>query len=111
MRVLVVRLAYSKDKGNLLMTTSPVNSEMELMLRGYGMTTAQILYRLPDHPSILQTFLWQHYDVAPTFPELKGFLKFWQDTLDGPLHSVRFVHRKLISASEWRNVAGEIVVH
>ncbi len=42
-----------------------MNSEMELMLKGYGLTTAQILYRLPDHPSLLQTYIWQHYDLAP----------------------------------------------
>jgi uncharacterized protein Usg len=86
-------------------------SEMELMLKGYGLTTAEILYRLPDHPALLQSYLWQNYDLAPEFPEKKGFLKFWQEKLDGPLHSVRYVHRKLISASEWRAVNGEIILH
>ncbi|MBP1846033.1 uncharacterized protein Usg [Rhizobium petrolearium] len=86
-------------------------SEMEMMLKGYGLTTAQILYRLPDHPVLLQSYVWQDYDLAPDFPAMKDFLKFWQEKLDGPLHSVRYVHRKLISASEWRSVKGEIVVH
>jgi uncharacterized protein Usg len=86
-------------------------SELELMLRGYGLTTAEIFYRLPDHPSLLQSYVWQNYDLAPEFPEMNGFLKFWQETLDGPLHSVRYVHRKLISASEWRAVNGEIILH
>jgi uncharacterized protein Usg len=86
-------------------------SEMELMLRGYGMTTAQILYRMPDHPSLLQTYIWQHYDIAPEFPEMKSFLEFWQEKLDGPLHSVRYAHRKLISANEWRGLKGELIFH
>ncbi|TNM64838.1 usg protein [Aliirhizobium smilacinae] len=86
-------------------------SELEMMLRGYGLTTAQIFYRMPDHPALLQTYLWQDYDLAPDFPEMTGFLKFWQEKLEGPLHSVRYVHRKLISASEWRQVKGEIILH
>ena len=85
--------------------------EMELMLQGYGLTTAQILYRMPDHPGLLQTFIWQHYDLAPKFPELFRFLDFWREKLDGPLHSVSYTHKKLISPSEWRNVSGELVIH
>lgn len=86
-------------------------SELEMMLRGYGLTTAQILYRMPDHPAFLQSYVWQDYDLAPDFPEMNGFLKFWEEKLEGPLHSVRYVHRKLISASEWRQVKGEIILH
>jgi uncharacterized protein Usg len=86
-------------------------SELEMMLKGYGLTTAQIFYRMPDHPALLQSYVWQNYDLAPEFPEMNGFLKFWEETLDGPLHSVRYVHRKLISASEWRTVKGEIILH
>lgn len=86
-------------------------NEMELMLQGYGLTTAQILYRMPDHPGLLQTFIWQHYDLAPKFPELFRFLDFWREKLDGPLHSVSYTHKKLISPNEWRNVSGELVIH
>jgi uncharacterized protein Usg len=89
----------------------PMHREMELQLKGYGLTTAEILYRLPDHPVILQTYLWQDYDLAPNFPEMHGFLKFWQETLDGPLHSVRYVHRKLISATDWRALKGEFILN
>ncbi|MCP1199292.1 usg protein [Notoacmeibacter sp. MSK16QG-6] len=85
--------------------------EMELMLKGYGLTTAEILYRMPDHPDFLQTYLWQEYDVAPRFPAMKKFLHFWQEKLDGPLHSIRYCHRRLIRPGEWTNVAGEIQLH
>lgn len=88
-----------------------MNEEMKLQLKGYGLTTAEILYRMPDHRNVLQTYLWQHYDLAPDFPEMRKFLNFWREKLDGPLHSVRYVHRKLISATEWRALSGEFIIN
>lgn len=75
-------------------------------LAGYGLTTAQILYRMPDHPALLQTYLWQHYDLCPQFPELNRFLEFWARELDGPLHSVTVAHARLIKPAELRAVGG-----
>lgn len=75
-------------------------------LSGYGLTTAQILYRMPDHPALLQTYLWQHYDLSPNFPELNRFLAFWARELDGPLHSVTIAHSKLIKPAELHRVDG-----
>lgn len=86
-------------------------SETELMLRGYGMTTAEIYYRMPDYRSVINSFVWQHMDLAPDYPELFRFIEFWQGNIDGPLHSVRFTHRKLIGPGEWRNVVGEFRLH
>lgn len=86
-------------------------AEMELMLKGYGLTTAQILYHYPDHPHLLQSFVWQDYDLAPKFPVLFGFIEFWKARLEGPLHSVTYTHRKLIAPNEWRKVDGELVLH
>lgn len=79
----------------------------ELMLKGYGLTTAEMFYRMPDYPSVLNTFVWQEYDLAPDHPRLFRFIEYWQDEIEGPLHSVRFVHRKRIAGGEWRNVTGE----
>jgi uncharacterized protein Usg len=76
---------------------------LALQLDGYRLTTAEILYRLPDHPELLQTFIWQDYDIAPRYPVLTRFLKFWTRELDGPLHSVRVAAAGLISAAEWRH--------
>lgn len=87
------------------------HTEMTLMLKGYGLTTANILYRMPDHPSVLQTFIWQEYDLAPDFPRLFGFLDFWKTKLDGPLHSVQYTHQRLIEPSVWRRVDGELALH
>jgi len=86
-------------------------TETDLMLRGYGLTTAEFIYRMPDHLNVLNSFVWQDYDLAPDYPRLFGFIEFWQDRIDGPLQSVRFAHRKLISPGEWRNVTGEIRLH
>ncbi len=85
--------------------------ETEMMLKGYGLTTAKVLYHLPDHPHLLQTFIWQQYDIAPKFPALRSFVEFWRESIDGPLHSVTYTHRRLVSPSEWRNVRGELVLH
>ena len=91
------------------MAQSP--SETELMLRGYGLTTAEIFYRIPDYRNVLNSFVWQEYDLAPDHPKLFEFIEFWHDEIEGPLHSVRFTHRKLISPGEWRNVTGEFHYH
>ncbi|AOF90212.1 MULTISPECIES: usg protein [Rhizobiaceae] len=88
-----------------------MTNDMAMQLKGYGVTTAQILYRMPDHQQFLQAYIWQHYDLAPDFPEMKSFLKFWQEKLDGPIHSVRYVHRRLISATEWRALKGEFILN
>lgn len=88
-----------------------MTNEMEMRLKGYGLTTAEILYRMPDHPSLLQKFIWQHYDLAPEFPEMKSFLSFWKEKIEGPLHSVRYVHWKLISPTEWRSLKGDFILH
>ncbi len=82
-----------------------------LQLNGYSLTTAEILYRMPDHPAILQTFVWQEYDLAPRFPRLKVFLDFWSENLDGALHRVRVAHRRLITPQEFRFVDGEFRAH
>lgn len=86
-------------------------TEMELMLKGYGLTTANILYHMPDHPHLLQSYVWQEYDLAPGFPVLLRFVDFWRETLDGALHSVSYTHKRLIAPNEWRKVDGEIMLH
>jgi uncharacterized protein Usg len=87
------------------------SKDLQRQLNGYGLTTAQILYRRPDHPWLLQTYVWQEYDLAPNFPELHGFLKFWQRSLEGILHSVTVAHSRLIKPAELRAVDGEFRLH
>jgi uncharacterized protein Usg len=86
------------------MTPSP---EFRKMLAGYSLTTAEILYRMPDHPAILQSYIWQDYDLFPQFPTLRKFLDFWTRTLEGPLFKVSVAHSKLIKPAELRALDGE----
>ena len=66
-------------------------------LQNYRLTTAEILYHLPDHPALLQTFIWQDLDIAPQYPVLHKFLEFWKREIEGNLHSVRVASSKLIN--------------
>jgi uncharacterized protein Usg len=87
------------------------STDFKRQLGGYGLTTAQILYRRPDHPWLLQTYVWQDYDLCPNFPELQGFLKFWQRSLEGVLHSVTVAHSRLIRPAELKAIGGEFRLH
>lgn len=78
---------------------------------GYGLTTAEIHYHLPDNPAFLQLFVWQEYDVAPAFPTLKHFLDFWSREIEGALHSVVIAHARLIRPAEFRSLDGVISIH
>jgi len=82
-----------------------------MQLEGYGLTTVQVHYYLPDHPSLIQMFLWQQYDVAPRFPVLKRFLDFWRREIEAALHSVQIAHNHLIGPQEWRAVDGIITLN
>jgi uncharacterized protein Usg len=80
-------------------------------LQGWGLTTAEIMYYMPDHRSILQTFIWQDFDQAPRFPKLRKFLTFWSQNLDGPLAMVMVGHNKLIGVVELRTFGDEWRIH
>ncbi len=73
------------------------------IVKDYRLTTAEILYRLPDHPDILQTYIWQSLDIAPAYPELRKFLDFWDRELEGKLHSVRVATKPLAGTGSVRH--------
>lgn len=85
--------------------------DLDLQLAGYGLTTANILYRLPEHPDLLQSFVWQFYDVAPDYPRLFKFLDFWRAEIDGIIHSVEVAHRGLVGPAEIRIAQFEKRLH
>jgi uncharacterized protein Usg len=85
--------------------------ELELMLKGWSLTTAEIMYRMPDHRDLLQTFIWQEYDLAPRFPRLLKFLDFWTRNLDGPLATVRVASSAIVRPAEMRLVGAEWRLH
>lgn len=92
------------------MTVIP-DTQFRSQLAGFSLTTAEILYRLPDHPSLLQSFVWQEYDVHPRFPRLRTFLEFWTRNLEGKLYRVTVAHKKLITPAELRLVGSELRLH
>ena len=84
---------------------------LDLQLQGYRLTTAEILYRLPDHPELLQSYIWQDLDLRPRFPVLRRFLDFWTRRLDGKLHSVRVCSNRVITPGEARFIAAAEYLH
>ncbi|HYE49185.1 MAG TPA: usg protein [Azospirillaceae bacterium] len=86
-------------------------ADLARQLQDYRLTTAEILYHMPDHPGLLQTYVWQDLDIAPRFPVLHRFLTFWSATLEGRLHSVRVASQELVRPAEARFVAMELRLH
>lgn len=82
-----------------------------LQLNDYRLVTAEILYHLPDHPGLLQTYLWQDYDLAPRLPVLHKFLDFWSHNLDGKLHSVKVAACNIITPGDWRQTEALLSIH
>ena len=93
----------AKDKT----TGGAVSHDFLKQQKGYGLTTAEILYRRPDHRWLLQSYVWQDYDLFPNFPALNDFLAFWREKLEGPLFAVTVAHSKLIKPAELKTVDGE----
>ena len=86
-------------------------SDLQHQLNSYRLTTAEILYHLPDYPDLLQTFIWQTLDIAPRYPVLRKFLDYWQHNIEGKLHSVRVGQRGIIAPAEFRIARTELVLH
>lgn len=86
-------------------------TDLELQLQNYRLCTAQIFYYMPDHPTLLQEFVWQQLDIAPRFPVLHRFIEFWQQKLDAKLHSVKVANTEIIKPAEIRLFNNPLVVH
>ncbi|MCW3477039.1 usg protein [Limobrevibacterium gyesilva] len=87
------------------------HTQLQRQLQGYRLTTAEILYHLPDHPAVLQSYIWQELDMAPRYPVLHRFLDFWTREIDGRLHSVRVASVGIIGPAEWRHTQHLIQLH
>jgi uncharacterized protein Usg len=98
-------------KATAVTDTTSSDRDFRAQLAGFSLTTAEIIYRLPDHPALLQSYIWQDYDLAPRFPKLKAFLDFWTAKLEGPLFKVTVAHAKLIRPAELRLLDAEFKMH
>ena len=88
-----------------------VSEDFRKQVLGYGLTTAEILYRRPDRQWLLQSYTWQQYDLAPHFPALNDFLAFWEKELEGNRFSVTVAHSKLIKPAELKAIGSEFRLH
>ena len=88
-----------------------VSKDFRNQVLGYGLTTAEIVYRRPDRHWLLQTYVWQDYDLFPNFPARRIFLAFWETKLEGPLFAVTVAHSKPIKPAELHTVDGVFRLH
>ena len=84
---------------------------IQTALLGHRLTTVEILYHMPDHPALLQSFVPQHLDQAPEYPRLRGFLDYWEEYIEGKLHSVTVAGSALNTSAEISHAAIEFRLH
>lgn len=88
-----------------------MTTEFERRLHGATLLTAEVLYYMPDHPRLLQTFMWQMVDEAPRFPRLAQFLDHWRREICAVIHSVRVASGEPLTPPAWRKMASLIRMH
>ncbi len=81
------------------------NEELALRLKGWRLATAEVLYYLPDHPSLLQSFMWQTLDLAPSYPRIHRFLDYWKREIDAVIHSVQLATGETLAPAAFQNAA------
>ena len=101
----------NKTCGKLVSIDADAKLEFRERLNGATLLTAEVLYYMPDHPKLLQTYLWQTLDMAPKYPRLQQFLDFWRREIDAVIHSVRVAHGQPLEAPQWRNARGLITMN
>lgn len=89
---------------------SDVDHDFSVQLTGRRLTTAEVLYYMPGHPALLQSFLWQTLDQGPDFPRIHRFLDYWRREIDAVIHSVSIGGVHVIAPAPLRTVQywGEI---
>ena len=85
------------------------NQELELRLKGWRLATAEVLYYLPDHPSLLQSFIWQTLDLAPSYPRIHRFLDFWRREIDAVIHSVQLATGETLAPAKLQSAS--VILH
>ena len=56
----------------------------------YEPVMLRITYHMPDHPHVLQEFVWQFLDFAPVYPRMNHFVNYWRNNIEGPIHTIEF---------------------
>ena len=79
--------------------------EFALRLKGWRLATAEVLYYMPDHPALLQSFIWQTLDLAPPYPRIHNSSISGAREIDAVIHSVRLATRRDLAPAKVRNAA------
>ncbi len=85
------------------------NEEFGLRLQGWRLATAEVLYYLPDHPSLLQSFIWQTLDLAPSYPRIHRFLDYWRREIDAVIHSVQLATGETLAPAKVESAS--VILH
>ncbi len=83
--------------------------ELKLRLGGWRLATAEVLYYMPDHPVLLQSFVWQTLDLAPAYPRIHRFLEFWRREIEAVIHSVQLASGETLAPAALRKV--DLLLH
>jgi uncharacterized protein Usg len=83
--------------------------ELTPRLQGWRLATAEVLYYMPDHPALLQSFVWQTLDLAPRYPRIHTFLDFWRREIDAVIHSVRLATGETLAPPKMNRV--DLLLH
>ncbi len=78
------------------------HDDIQQRLDGWRLTTAEVLYYMPDHPALLQSFVWQTLDLAPRYPRIVKFLDFWKAEIEAVIHSVRVASGETLAPAKVR---------
>ena len=62
-------------------------------------------------PRCCRRFIWQKFDLAPDFPELRKFLEFWSRNIEGKLHSVNVKQSSRTAPNRVRHVKHQLTLH
>ncbi len=72
-------------------------SEMERqahILNFPHLVTMEVIYHMPDHPDILQSFLWQNEDIVPDYPKAKTFVEHWIENIEAKINRILLGHKQ-----------------
>jgi uncharacterized protein Usg len=76
------------------------HGEFALQLQGYGLSTAEVSYFMPDYPSLIQVFVWQFMTRPRNSPSSSDF-STCGGAIEAVVHSVRVVHDRLLGPRVW----------
>jgi uncharacterized protein Usg len=109
-------LLLQENLGSMLVVSGTTRKETPMsdatpQIREYRLTTAEIIYHMPDHPDLLQSFIWQKLDLAPDYPALRRFLEFWSHNIEGKIHSVKVGQARFPGRGRFRHVSTSLRLH